>query len=185
MLHARDRYDEAIALLRHAVELDPLSGALYCYLARGYRIAERLEEAQAAIRKSLELSPHSGFVHWCHSDICLAQGRLDEALESAKLEIHDTFRLAALANACHAQGRHTESDAALKKLIDTRADTAAFQIAECFACRGDRDRAFAWLERACAQRDAGMSTVRASPSLRGLHDDPRWRPFVEKVGLAD
>ena len=62
---------------------------------------------------------------------------------------------------------------------------AALQIAEAFAYRGDRDQAFAWLERAYAQRDAGMSMVRASPSMRGLHGDPRWRPFVEKVGLAD
>ena len=185
MLHARGRHDEAIALLRQAVELDPLSGAVYCYLASSYRIAGRLDEAQTAIRKSLELSPHSGFGHYFHSDICLAQGRLDEALEAAKREIHDTFRLLALANVYHAQGRHTESDVALKELIKTRADTAAFQIAEAFAYRGDRDQAFAWLERAYAQRDAGMSMVRASPSMRGLHGDPRWRPFVEKVGLAD
>jgi hypothetical protein len=30
-----------------------------------------------------------------------------------------------------------------------------------------------------------MSMVRALPSMRGLHADPRWRPFLEKVGLAD
>ena len=185
MLLARGRYDEAIALLRRAVELDPLSGAVYCYLATSYRIAGRFDEAQTAIRKSLELSPHSGFGHRCHSDICLAQGRLDEALEAAKREIHDTFRLLSLANVYHAQGQHTESNAALKELIETRADEAAFQIAEAFAERGDRDQAFAWLERARAQRDAGMSMLRASPSLRGLHSDPRWGLFVRKVGLAD
>ena len=185
MLLARGRYDEAIALLRQAVELDPLSGRAYCFLARSCRMAGRLDEAQTAIRKSLELSPHSGFGHFYYSDICLAQGRLDEALGAAKREIHDTFRLLALANVYHAQGRHTESDAALKELIETCADTAAFQIAEVFAYRDDQDQAFAWLERARAQRDGGMSMVRASPSLRGLHGDPRWRPFVEKVGLAD
>jgi tetratricopeptide (TPR) repeat protein len=185
MLLARRRYDEAIALLRQAVELDPLSGAVYCFLARSYRIAGRLDEAETAIRKSLELSPRGGFGHHHHSDICLAQGRLDEALESAKREIHDTFRLLALANVYHAQGRHTESDAALEELIETHAHTAALQIAEVFAYRGDRDQAFAWLDRAYAQRDAGMSMVQALPNMRGLHGDPRWRPFVEKVGLAD
>ena len=185
MLLARGRYDEAIALVRQAVELDPLSGAVHCFLAGSYRIAGRLDEAQTAIRKSLELSPHGGFAHYFHSDICLAQGRLGEALDAAKGEIHVTFRLLALANVYHAQRRRTESDAALKELITTRANTAAFQIAEIFAYRGERDQAFAWLERACAQRDPGMSMVRASPRLRGLHDDPRWRPFVEKVGLGD
>jgi TolB-like protein/Flp pilus assembly protein TadD len=185
ILYARGRYDEAIALMRRAVELDPLSGAVHCFLAGSYRIAGRLDEAQTAIRKSLELSPHGGFGHFYHSDICLAQGRLDEALEAAKREIHDMFRLLALAKVYHAQGRHAESDATLKELIETYADTAALQIGEAFAYRGERDQAFAWLERACAQRDPGMSMVRVLPSLRGLHGDPRWGPFLEKVGLAD
>lgn len=182
MLYARERFDEAIALLRRAVGLDPLSGAVHCFLARSYRIAGRLDEAQTAILKSLELNPHGGFGHYYLGDICLAQGRLDEALAAAGREIHDTFRLLGLANVYHAQGRHSESDAALRELM-TR-DAVAFQIAEALAYRGDADRAFAWLERAYEQRDAGMSMLRASPSLRRLHGDPRWWPFVEKVGLA-
>jgi adenylate cyclase len=185
ILYARGRYDEAIALLRQAVELDPLSGALHCFLAGSYRMAGRLDEAETAVRKSLELSPHGGFGHYNLSDICLGQGRLDEALEAAKSETHDMFRLLALANVYHAQGRRTESNAALHELIEAVPDSAALQIAEAFAYRGERDQAFAWLERACAQRDAGMSMLRASPSLRALHGDPRWRTFVEKVGLAD
>ena len=185
MLLARARYDEAIALLRRAVELDPLSGALHGFLARIYRIAGRLDQAETAIRKSLELSAHAGFAHYYYSDICLARGRLDEALELAKREIHETFRLLALANVYHAQGQHTESDAALEQLIDNHADITAFQIAEAFAYRGDRDRAFEWLERARAQRDAGMSMVRAVPNLCSLHGDRRWKPFIEIVGLAD
>ena len=185
ILYARGRYDEAIALLRQAVELDPLSGALHCFLAGSYRMAGRLDEAETAIRKSLELSPHGGFGHYNLSDICLGQGRLDEALEAAKSETHDMFRLLALANVYHAQGRRTEANAALHELIETVPDSAALQIAEAFAYRGERDQAFAWLERARAQRDAGMSMVRVLPNLRGLHGDPRWGPFLENVGLAD
>jgi tetratricopeptide (TPR) repeat protein len=131
------------------------------------------------------LSPHGGFANFYHSDICLAQGRLDEALEAAKREIHDLFRQLALANVYHAQGRRAESNATIASLIETYADTAALQIAEAFAYRGERDQAFAWLERARAQRDAGMSMVPALSNLRGLHGDPRWLPFLEKVGLAD
>jgi tetratricopeptide (TPR) repeat protein len=177
--------DQAILRLRRAVELDPLSGTLHCFLGRCYRIAGRLDEAETAIRRSLELTPHGGFGHYYHSDICLAQGRLDDAFEAAKLETHETFRLLALANVYHAQRQHAKSDAVLKQLIETRAGEAAFQIAEVFAYRDNRDQAFAWLERSRAQRDAGMSMLRASPSLRGLHRDRRWKPFLKKVGLAE
>jgi adenylate cyclase len=185
MLYARGRHEEAITVLRRAVELDPLSGALHCFLGRSYRIAGRLDEAEAAIGRALELSRHGGFAHYYHSDICLAQGRLDEALDAAKRETHETFRRVALANVYHAQRRHRESDAELGQLIETRGHGAAFQIAEVFAYRGNRDEAFAWLERARAQRDAGMSMLRAAPNLRALHGDRRWEPFLQKVGLAD
>src|SRR4030095_204639 len=116
-------------------------------------------EAQTAIRKSLELSPRSGFSNYFYSDICLSQGRFEEAQEAAKRELHDMFRQLALANVYHAQGRHAESNAALDALIETFMDDAAWQIAEALAFRGERDRAFEWLERACVQRDAGMSMV--------------------------
>jgi len=185
LLRALNRSDEAIALLRRALELDPLSWSVYRELAKCYLAAGRFDEAEVAIRRSLELSPDARSLLFRLSVICLCQGRFDEALEAAKSVIHDGFRLLALAMVYHAQGRHAESDTALGELIETFADTAAFQIAEAFAYRGDRDKAFAWLERAYAQRDAGMHMLRETPSMRRLHDDPRWQAFLEQVGLAD
>ena len=64
-------------------------------------------------------------------------------------------------------------------------ETAAYQIADVYAYRGDKDRAFEWLERARRQHDAGLPTLRLDPSLNNLHDDPRWNTFLRTVGLAD
>jgi tetratricopeptide (TPR) repeat protein len=184
LLRALDRSDEAIALLRQAVEVDPLNWSVYRELSKCHLTAGRFDEAEAAIRRALELCPDARSLLFRLSEICLCQGRLEEALEAAKRVIHDGFRLLALAMIYHAQGRHAESDTALGELIESRADTAAFQIAEAFAYRGDRDQAFAWLERAYAQRDAGMHLLRETPSMCVLHADPRWQAFLEKVGLA-
>jgi hypothetical protein len=41
------------------------------------------------------------------------------------------------------------------------------------------------LERAHRQRDAGLPGLRADTLLTNLHDDPRWNPFLRKMGLAD
>jgi hypothetical protein len=109
------------------------------------------------------------------------KSRLDEF----QREGHDTFRLLGLALVQHARGRSAESDAALRELIDQNAAGGAKQIAEAYAYRGEADLAFEWLERAYAQRDPGTGMVKVAPRLRSLHGDPRWQPFLVKMGLAD
>ena len=83
----------------------------------------------------------------------------------------------------HALGRPTESDAALHALIDGFGWTAAYQIAEAYAYRNEVDKAFEWLERAYAQRDPGVTYLATDALLRPLHADPRWQPFLQRMGL--
>ena len=54
-----------------------------------------------------------------------------------------------------------------------------------YAYRGDKDKAFEWLERARRQRDAGLGDLRKDPLLTNLYDDPRWNAFLRTMGLAD
>jgi hypothetical protein len=61
----------------------------------------------------------------------------------------------------------------------------AFLNAQANAYRGDVDKAFEWLERAYAQRNAGLSQMKCEPFLHNLHGDPRWPLFLKKMGLAD
>jgi hypothetical protein len=94
-------------------------------------------------------------------------------------------RLFIVSMARWSQKRIPEADAALARLIEIWADTAACQVAEVYAYRGDKDRAFEWLERARQQRYSGLSTVPIDPFLTRLHGDPRWNAFMGKMGLAD
>jgi len=47
------------------------------------------------------------------------------------------------------------------------------------------DKAFEWLETAYAQRDPGVVYSAVDGLLRPLHADPRWLPFLRRLGLAD
>ena len=85
----------------------------------------------------------------------------------------------------HARGQPEQSAAALQELVEQRSEDAAYQIAGVYAYRGDVDLAFAWLERAYAQHDAGVGQVMWDPLLRNLHRDPRWQTFLKKLGLVD
>jgi tetratricopeptide (TPR) repeat protein len=179
------RPEEALALLRRAVALDPLSASAHRSLARSSFLANLLDEAEAAGQKALELDPQGGLTHFWLGLVRLSQRRLDEAQEMFERVEHDTFRLLGLSQVNHARGRSAESEAALKELIKRDAAGAAYQIALGYAYRGDTELAFEWLERAYVQRDPGIGMMNISTPLRKLHNDPRWQPFLEKMKLAD
>ncbi len=62
-------------------------------------------------------------------------------------------------------------------------DDAAFQIAEIYAFRGDRDKAFEWLARAFAQRDGGLTEMKGDPVLKNLEPDPHYPALLRKMRL--
>ena len=59
----------------------------------------------------------------------------------------------------------------------------AYQIAEVYAFRNQSDEAFEWLDRAYAQRDAGLIVTKVDPLLKSLHNDPRFAAFLKKLNL--
>ena len=178
------RFDEGMKLTRMAVALDPLSVRTHRQMALVFMMAGRLDEAAAAFQHALDLSPGAGLTHAFLAVTRLLQGRGEEALTIAREESHDVFRCVALAMVHHALGNQSESDAALKTLIDGFGWTAAYQVAEVCAQRGELDKAFEWLERAYAQRDPGVVFSAHDKFLRPLHGDPRWTPFLHKINLA-
>ena len=73
---------------------------------------------------------------------------------------------------------------ALQALLQGYSDSCAFQVAVVHAFRGEIDAAFEWLDRAYAQRDHGLHSVREPFHLRNLHADARWPAFLARMGLA-
>jgi len=183
--HARvlGRLDEALELIRRAIALDPLSARTHRQAALIYVMADRIDDAAAAFRLAIDLAPNAGLAHAFLAITRLMQGRNEEAVALAEAESHDVFRNVALAMIRHAQGRAAESEAALQTLIDGFGWTAAYQVAEVHAYRGDVEKAFEWLERAFAQRDPGVMFTATDRFLRPLHTDPRWQPFLQRTGL--
>jgi hypothetical protein len=60
-----------------------------------------------------------------------------------------------------------------------------FQIAQVYAVRGETDKAFEWLQIALNNHDTGMLGLLVDPLLRGLHDDPRYKNLLTKLGLPE
>ncbi len=176
---------EAVTHGRRATALDPLNAMNHLYLSFSLLAVGKSLEAESACRKGLELSPEGlSFRYWL-AMVLESQGRREEALAQALSDTDDWSRLASTACLHHLLGRSEDSSAALAELKATCADLSAFQIAQVHAVRGEIDDAFAWLERAYDQRDAGVSMVKSCPWFDNAKADPRWGAFLRKVGLAD
>jgi len=180
----RGRYADAITLAERAVELDPLGVDHYLFLGTSLIAAERLDAAERALHTAIDLSPATGVLHGRVARLRLMQRRLDEARSALALEPLEYIRLQVTAMIEHAAGRPRESDRALQALLQGYSDSCAFQVAVVHAFRGEIDAAFEWLDRAYAQRDHGLHSVREPFHLRNLHADARWPAFLARMGLA-
>jgi len=182
---ARGEAPQSLDLLRRAVALDPVNAQARAFLGSTLSVLGQLEEARAEYARVIELNPSAPFGHAGVGQTHLLQGKFEEAATAAQQDAADWARLLIVSCARWAQKRIPESDAALAELIATNGETAAYQIAEAYGYRNDKDHAFEWLERARRQRDAGLPGLRADTLLPNLHDDPRWHAFLRTMGLAD
>jgi tetratricopeptide (TPR) repeat protein len=98
-------------------------------------------------------------------------------------EVEPAFKIQGLALAYYALDKKKEADAALADYIATFHADGAYQIAEIYAFRGERDKAFEWLERAYTQRDAGLTQMKGDPLLNNLRRDPRYAALLKKMRL--
>jgi tetratricopeptide (TPR) repeat protein len=182
---ARGQLTQAIDLFRRGVALDPVNAQARAFLAGALSNAGHQEEARAELARVIELNPSAPNSYAAMGGTYLLEGKFEEAAMCAQKDAADWARLFVLSCARWSQKRVPESDAALEELIARNGETAAYQVAEVYAYRNDKDHAFEWLERARRQRDAGLPALRPDTLLQNLHDDPRWKTFLHTMGLAD
>lgn len=177
------RLAEATALVRRSLELNPLHAP--SHLAVGFDAFSngRPGEAVAPTRKALELDPNLPFAHVLLGFVSLEQGRPQEGLAEIERESERPLRLYGEAVAYHALGNKKRSDLALAAFIADYQSVDAFQIAEVYAYRGESNEAFAWLDRAYAQHDSGMTLLLADPLLKNILRDSRYAALLEKMRL--
>ena len=176
------RLDEAENQGRQAVESDPLAAAPQNNLARILWYEGKLDEADAAARKAVELQPNSASSRRWQVLVAIKRGDSETALREAQLEPDESYRRFELAVAQYARGDRTAADAALADLIahDQGLD---YQVAQVYAVRGEREKAFEWLQIAFDNHDTGMLALLVDPLLNSLRDDPRYKTLIAKMNF--
>jgi len=177
------RSDEALALARRAVELDPLNASSWHRRGEIEFYEGQLAGAEADVKKSLELSPDVFLGPVLLSRIYLMQGRPQDALPEIERVRSDAVRTYLFALTYTVIGQEKQSEAALKELIAKYSRREAFLVAEVYAFRNQRDEAFVWLDRAFAQHEDDLPMTNLFPELKNLHGDPRYSAFLKKIHL--
>lgn len=178
------RFDEAVALNRRAVEIDPLSVVAHLSMGMHAYYAGQLSAAADAYQKALAISPDDPEAHYLLGLVYLERSQPQQALAEFQKDQRGGQRSVGDALAYFSLGHSTEADAALHQLIADYHTQAAYQIAEVYAFRGEADRAFEWLEVARTHRDAGLPAIKGDPLLKNLYRDPRFATFLGKIGLS-
>ena len=176
------RLDEAENQGRQAVELDPLTSAPKNNLARILWYEGKLDEADVVARKAAELQPNSASSRRWQVLVAIQRGDKETALREAQLEPDESYRRFEIAVAQYARGDRTAADAALADLIahDQGLD---YQVAQVYAVRGEREKAFEWLQIAFDNHDTGMLALLVDPLLNSLRDDPRYKMLIAKMNF--
>jgi tetratricopeptide (TPR) repeat protein len=178
------RLDEALALDQAIVRRDPVNTTALYNLGYDQRFSGRYDEAIVSYRTALSLNPARGQVHSELGLALLLKGDAAGALAETEQETIETYRMEGLPMAYHALGRKADSDTALAALIAKYEKDSSYNIAYVYAFRGEADQAFAWLDKALEYHDPGLSEIVTNNLFDKIHSDPRWLPFLRKIGKA-
>jgi TolB-like protein/Tfp pilus assembly protein PilF len=176
---------KAIEMLKESLAHDPLLTPAYGMLAWIEARSGRLADAEAAQRRVLAIDPSGDRNHADLAAILLLRGDLGAALAENMRETDLMAKTQAFALIYHALGRKADADASLMTLTREGADDHEFKIAQVYAYRGNRDRAFEWLDRAYLKRDPDLAGFKKDPFLKNLESDFRYKAFLRKLKLPE
>jgi TolB-like protein/lipoprotein NlpI len=185
LLGTLGRKDQALAVETAIVRRDPVNVTALYNLGLYQRSAGRYDDSIASYRTVLGLSPGRGSAYSNLSVALLLKGDAAGALVEIQKETNEVWRMIGLPMAYHALGRKAESDQALNALIGKYEKDGPFNIAYVYAFRGEADKAFEWLGKALEYQDPGISEIVSEGRLfANIQADPRWLPFLRKIGYA-
>jgi len=183
------QFDEAWKEATRAHELDPLSTIIGNGLAYTYLCKNDVNSAVEQCQKMIELDPNVPAPHETLGIAYLKEQRDEAALAEFQKEVEISKRsspsLRALGYFYAVTGNRAEALRIVKELEEryTRRESIGWYIASVYAGLGDRDRAFAWMEKDFQQHSAQLSTITWFFTIGDLRSDPRYADLVRRMGL--
>lgn len=189
-LSAMGRFDDALAEMKRAQELDPLSLAKIAGIGEIFYYQRQYDQAIEQYRKALEMDPNSGFAHWAIGNVYVQKGMYDEAIAEYQMSIplsgDSPDEPASLGYAYALSGKKREALQIIDELKERskRSYISPTIIAFIYIGLGEKDQAFEWLDKAYNGRDFVLVLLKIEPTFDPLRSDPRFPVLLKRVGLS-
>jgi eukaryotic-like serine/threonine-protein kinase len=181
------RFDEALREIRLAQELDPLRTGLIGNEAAFLYHARRYDESLALQKRLIAQSPDdNAFFYLELANIYVQKGQYAEAILSyqTSLQLEETSSaLIYLGRVYALSGRRGDAAAILDKLKTTEKYVSPAELAILYAALGEREKAFASLEKAYTERDFQLTSLKVEPGYDALRADPRFQDLMKRNGF--
>jgi TolB-like protein/DNA-binding winged helix-turn-helix (wHTH) protein/Tfp pilus assembly protein PilF len=190
-LSAMGHLDESIAEAKRALELDPLSLPMNTHLGFMFYLARQYDQAIEQYQKTLELDPNHARALRDLSMAYAQKGMYKEAVLEGKRAIDRSeaspSMLAILGYTYAASRNKAKTREVLLQLeqLSKRRYVSPFYLALVHVGLGQKNEAFAWLEKCYEERSSQLVWLNVNPAFDRLRSDARFTELVRRVGLPE
>jgi serine/threonine protein kinase/Tfp pilus assembly protein PilF len=191
-LSSQGRHDEALREIKTALRLDPLNLKFNDNLGQEYSTDRQYDLAAEQFKKVIEMDPSFSSVHGDLAGMYLDTDKYDLWLQESETqftlshqseyeavfkEVGKVYARSGIRPALH------EWAAQVIELSERRYEDPAF-IGLIFAKEGDKDQAFAWLEKGLKERSDAVQYLKNNHMGDSLHSDPRYASMLKCMGMT-
>jgi len=183
------RFDEALAHVKRAQTIEPVSISIATDVGELYYWARQYDRAVEQLRSVLQIEPEFPMARNILGLTYLKTGDLArgvEELEAARRLSPGPRTISTLAYGYGAAGAREQAKKTLDELRDLSKEryTSAFARAVAYVGSGDSEQALSELEVAFVERSDTMAVLRVYPVLDGLRNEPRFKDLLARVGTG-
>jgi TolB-like protein/Tfp pilus assembly protein PilF len=188
-LAAMGRWDESLAAIQRASELDPVSPIIATDLAWNSYMARDFEVARSKATEALDLQPGFAPALFTLGLACEQLGRYGQALEAFRAAAVHSQNPAVLASETHLltmMGRRDEAALRRSRLEELSREqyVAPYWFAIIAAGFDNRPAGLGWLEHAFTRHDVWLVWLRNEPRFDPFRAEARFQRLLEHVGLG-
>lgn len=190
-LLAVGRHDEAIAEVKRALEIEPLDLNMQANLARVYLWGGHPDLALEQAKKAHDLEPSFGIGRLVLGFAYNGKAMYGDAIRLSETWLQtdpDNQHMLLVGGYAYAKaGRRVKAEEVVRKFreIERSQYVGHGFIAAILGALGDKDKAFAELDKALAQRDSWIKWIKSDPMFDPLRDDPRFKTILKRMNLPE